>query len=300
MTDQPTQPAGPARPPNPQQMSAELARQDPNAGMTGAPTPVPLEGPIQDLAAAYRYAFALSQASIIPVKLRDRPHDVLVIILYGQLLGIPPVVALNTIGVSSNGKPIIEGKVLLAKVREAGHRPVIEHGDNQCTVTITRGDTGEVHSETFTLAMAEKANLVTITAEGEVRARSERGKPLPWEVYTARLLMWRALGWCVDVICPEVKMGAMVEGEESTAHDDGRPTLAVAARLRTGKDDAEPAAQLSAEEIAAQVADLEAKRQPGQYVQSPACEDAGQTVDEADLGSTLTDPEADLEGEGQQ
>jgi hypothetical protein len=276
--------------PRPAEYAAQLATMDPNQGMGQAPTPVPLEGPIQDLASAYRYAFALAQSNIIPRDLRDRPHNVLVIVLYGQLLGIPPVVALNTIGVTPGGKPILEGKLLLSKVREAGHTPKIEHGDNECTVTITRGDTGEQHSESFTLAMAQTAELITITAEGEVRARSNNGKKLPWETYTQRMLMWRALGWCVDVICPEVKMGFMVEGEESTPVDD-KPTLAVAARRRAGKDTTEePAAQLSEEQIAAQIADLEASRRPGQYDQNPPCQDAGDTV---------TPPPAADEGEVQ-
>ncbi|MGH3990908.1 MAG: hypothetical protein ACRDSN_00415, partial [Pseudonocardiaceae bacterium] len=168
------------------QPGGELAPQQPKA-------PVPLTGPIADLDSAWRYAAALAQADILPAELRGKPSNVLTILLYGQYLGIPPVIATQVISVVK-GRPQIAGKMLLAKVREAGHTPVVQPGDGWCTVTITRGDTGEVHAETFTVADAARAGLCTVTGDGTVRARSQSGEPLPWELYTARMLMWRALG----------------------------------------------------------------------------------------------------------
>lgn len=229
--------------------------------------PVPLSGPISDLDSAYRYASALAQADILPQDLRGKPSNVLTVLLYGQYLGIPPVIATQVISVVK-GRPQLAGKFLMAKVREAGHAVQVDHGDNQCTVTITRKDTGQPHSETFTVDNAVKAGLCTLTAEGKVRARSQKGEALPWENYTPRMLMWRALGFCVDVICPEVKMGFGVEGEEYTADHDGS-TLAQAVAQRADRErptEAAPAegsaAQPSAADddvIAAEVADIEAE-----------------------------------------
>lgn len=252
--------------PKPTDAALELAQQQAVA------IPVPLHGKIDDLDSAYRYAYALARADIIPEKLRNKPSNVLVIILYGQLLGLDPVVAMNTIGVSNNGRPVIEGKVLLAKVREAGHRPKIEHGDNECSVTIVRGDTGEDHTEKFTLEMAAAAGLVQMK-NGKPEARSQSGKKLPWENYTGRMLMWRALGWCVDVICPEVKMGFAIEGDDDTVERDDRPPLGKVAGRRAAKpDDAPPLnppdtadngevvdATIVDDDVAQQVADIEAR-----------------------------------------
>lgn len=194
--------------------------------------PVPLEGPLADADQAWRLALFFAAADIVPKDLRNKPANAFLVILYGQRLGLPPEIALSTVSVVK-GKPRMAGQLLLAKVREAGHKPKIVHGENQCTVTITRGDDGDEHTETFTLAEAVKAGLCKIK-EGEPYARSQNGEPLPWETYTKRMLQWRAVGVCVDVICPEVKMGFVVEGELDEVAPE-RPTLAQVAAQRMDK-----------------------------------------------------------------
>lgn len=193
--------------------------------------PVPLDGPLADADQAWRLARFFAAADIVPQDLRNKPANAFLVILYGQRLGLPPEIALSTVSVVK-GKPRMAGQLLLAKVREAGHRPKIVHGDNECTVTIVRDD-GDEHTETFTLAEAVKAGLCKIK-DGRVEARSQKGEPLPWETYTKRMLQWRAVGACVDVICPEVKMGFVVEGELDEPAQE-RPTLAQVAALRMDK-----------------------------------------------------------------
>lgn len=191
--------------------------------------PVPLSGPIADLDTAYRYASALAQSDILPQDLRGKPSNVLMVLLYGQYLNIPPVIAIQVISIVK-GRPQIAGKMLLAKVREAGHKPRIAHGDGKCTVTIVRGDDGTEHTEEFSLADAVAAKLCTIK-DGQPYARSKTGEPLPWENYPKQLLMWRAVGHCVDIACPEVKMGFGVQGED-VADEPARPSLAQVAAQR--------------------------------------------------------------------
>lgn len=216
-------------------------------------TAVPLVGQLSDLDQAWRLAQALSMADILPKDLRGKPSNVLLTILYGQQLNVPPVIAIQTISVVK-GRPQMAGKLLLAKVREAGHRAEItDHTDTSCTVTITRGDTGETHSETFTLDHAVSANLVKIK-DGKPIARSQNGEPLPWEAWTRRMLLWRAAGFCADFICPEVRMGFAIEGEMDTLTDD-RPTLSQVAAERADKP-AEPVPAQD-EEIAEAVAAIE-------------------------------------------
>lgn len=173
---------------------------------------VPLNGPLDNVDQAWRLAKIFAQAGIIQTDLKNSAANTFLVILYGQRLGIPPEIAISTIGVVK-GKPRMSGQLLLAKVREAGHKPKIVHGNGKCTVTIVRGDDGEEHTEEFSLDDAVTAELCKIK-DGKPWARSNlKGDPLPWELYPKRMLMWRALGFCVDVICPEVKMGFVVEGE---------------------------------------------------------------------------------------
>lgn len=285
---------------SPVSASTDIAARDDQT--PAAKRPVPLQGPIADLESAYRYASALAQADILPYALRGKPSNVLTVMLYGQYLDLPPVVAIQTISVI-NGRPQLAGKLVLAKVREAGHKPeVVEHTDESCTVRITRGDDGSSHQETFTLAEAVHARLVQLK-DGKPHARSKQGEPLPWETYTKRMLLWRAVGLCADVICPEVKMGFAVEGEEIT--DTGKPTLAQVAAEREDRaaaaagtpPETAPTPEVAPEQQAAddeatlaEIADIEAQH-TGQ---------ADYAETQPVLDETALDPEPDADEAGQE
>lgn len=226
---------------------------------------VPLVGELNDLDQAMRYAKVMAMADILPQDLRNKPANVLMIVLYGQQLKVPPVVAIQTISVVK-GRPVMSGKLLLSRVREAGHQAsILEHTDTKCTVQIKRGDTGEEHTETFTLDDAVNANLVKVK-DGKPFARSAKGEPLPWETWTKRMLLWRAAGFCADFICPEVRMGFAIEGELEVADD--RPSLAQVAAEREDKpktaEKVDPPVPADDDEVAAIVAEIEAEHGPGE------------------------------------
>lgn len=235
--------------------STEVAVQRPK------PVNVPLGRPLDNMDQAWRLAQALAASDIVGRDLQNKPANAFLLMLYGQRLNLPPEIAIITIAVVK-GKPRMSGQLLLAKVREAGHRPKIEHGNGQCTVTITRGDTGEEHSETFTLQDAVTAKLITLK-DGKPYARSKQGEALPWENYPKRMLQWRAVGACVDVICPEVRMGFAVEDELDEPVTD-RPTLAQVAAERVDVQPAEQPAepeQSEEDEAAAMLAEINAIQQ---------------------------------------
>lgn len=234
---------------------------------------VPLVGELNDLDQAMRYAQVMAMADILPTDLRNKAANVLLIILYGQQLKIPPAIAIQTIYVVK-GRPVMSGKLLLSKVREAGHRAsVLEHTDTSCTVKITRGDTGEEHTETYTLDDAVAAKLVSLK-EGKPYARSKSGEALPWETWTKRMLLWRAAGFCADFICPEVRMGFAIEGEMDTLPDEDRPTLAQVAAEREDtapkETPADPPAPADDAEVAAIVADIEREHTPAEQAPTAA------------------------------
>lgn len=193
-----------------------VARRDENA-VTNGPSkpPVSLAGPIADLDSAYRYASALANSDLMPKDLRGKPSNVLAIILYGQQLSLTPMQAIQSIYVV-NGRPQMSGQLWLSKVRAAGHRVVVsDHTTKSCTVTITRGDTGEEHSETYTWEDAETAKLA--------------GKET-YRQHPKRMLLWRTVSNCATIICPEVALGFGLEGDET---EPQRPSLAQVAAQRT-------------------------------------------------------------------
>lgn len=86
---------------------------------------------------------------------------IMMIMLAAREYGIGPAQALN------GGLHIIEGKVELsarvmsALIRRARHTlQILESTDEICRIKGTRADTGEAHTVTFTIAMAQKAGLI--------------------------------------------------------------------------------------------------------------------------------------------
>lgn len=262
---------------------------------------VPLGRPLEDMDQAWRLAVTFANADIVPGDLKNKPANVFLVMLYGQRLGLPPEISINTISVVKN-KPRMSGQLLLAKVREAGHRAFVpckecgqpkvdhntsdlghryiaDHDDQHCTFTIVRSD-GEEHTETFTLNDAVTAKLVQIK-DGKPWARSAKGEPLPWENYPKRMLQWRAVGACVDVICPEVRMGFAVEGELDELPQD-TPTLGQVAAERMDKAAEQPAPEPAVDE------DAELRAQIEQIAQDHATEPVEVVVVESEPESDLT------------
>lgn len=218
-----------------------------------AKAPVALSRPLADIDQAWRMAQALSQSSLLPDPLRGKANDVLVILMYGQELGFSPMQAIQAIYVVK-GKPQLSGQAWIAKVREAGHRLVItDHTVTSCTVTITRGDTGEQHSETFTWQDAERAKL----ANGDNYLK-----------YPKRMLLWRAVSNCATIACPEVAMGYGTETQEGTGSAPEQ-ALAHAVDARTPEPepvdvtDAEVVDDAADEEAREQVLAMQAQHQQG-------------------------------------
>lgn len=90
-----------------------------------------------------------------------REAGVMMIMLAAREYGIGPAQALN------GGLHIIEGKVELsarimsALIRRAKHKlDILESTDQVCTIKGTRCDTGETHTVSYTIEMAQKAGLI--------------------------------------------------------------------------------------------------------------------------------------------
>lgn len=262
--------------------------------------PVPVNRPIADLDQAWRLAQNLAVANLLPTALHGRPSDVMAIILYGQDLGLSPMQAIQGIYVVE-GRPSISAQLWLALVRRAGHQAkVIEHTDTSCAVQMKRGDTGEEHEVTYTLQNGVTAGRVTLK-DGKPFARSQKGKPLPWELQTKAMLLARAVSACARFLCPEVAFGFYTPDEveeiaereqvpsdrlddsdfKPVTFEDGAQQAAAAndqpAEAEPAKESSEPEPEIDDEQIQAAVAELDEEYDPAQDPNDPWFQGGEQT-----------------------
>lgn len=193
-----------------------------------ARVPIPLGRALTEFDQVWRLAGNLAQSPLLPTSLTKNANktqaNVALIIMYGAELGLAPMQALQSIYVV-NGRPQMSGQLWLAKVREAGHKvEKLEHTAAKCTIRITRGDSGEQWTETFTIEEARTAGLA--------------GKDV-WKAYPKRMLQWRAVSNCATSICPEVALGFGLE--ENEPEPDVSQALAQAVDARTPQPEPEPA-----------------------------------------------------------
>lgn len=189
------------------------------------------------LDARIKYANTIAAAGqMIPRGLFDpatgkpSPPKVLLVMETGSMLGLHPMAALQSINVVE-GRATLAAQLMAGLIRQAGHRleitktGTIPGGDYSVTVTGTRADTGDVYTATWDIPRAIRAQLVdsyerNARGQYEVRARSDKGKVLPWEAYAESMPKWRAISEVAVEGFSDVTLG-MRSFEEMT--DGGIP-----------------------------------------------------------------------------
>ena len=176
------------------------------------PPTVNLEN-ITDLDQAMRVCEYLALSDIVPQSLRGKAANVFVVYLTGRELGLSFAQALRSVYVPAGGQPQLRGSLLLAKIREAGHKYRWDYGEdgNSCTFWIKRDGEDEVH-ESFSLDDALLAGLVRKAANGDIIALSQGNRPLPWMQYRHDMLFWRAVARCANRVVPEIILGFDIAG----------------------------------------------------------------------------------------
>lgn len=172
---------------------------------------------VEDLA---RVADILYGAGLTPEGI-NTPKAVAAVILAGLEVGLCPTQALGSI-MLTNGKLSIYGDAALALVRASGLLTSIAEetsGDGdarRATCKVTRkGEQERVFS--FSMADAKRAGLIE-------RAKG-RG---PWATYPDRMMMFRARGWALRDVFPDVLRG-LVTYEESADAGEGPRVVQVEA-----------------------------------------------------------------------
>lgn len=186
--------------------------------------PVDLTDPLTDLDGAFRVAQLMSQSSMVPMALRGSPQNCLVTMLLGRELGLSWIQAIRGIYVLPSGQPGLRGELLLARIRQAGHKYEFKRGEDSCTCIITRKDEEfkVPYEGEFTVEDAKMAQLVTVK-DGKLIARSTSGQPMPWEMYRRDMLQWRAVARAAKIGVPELIFGFDLAGTGEGADEPVAP-----------------------------------------------------------------------------
>lgn len=169
--------------------------------------------PNANLGERMQYAQALAAADLLPASYRRKPANVLLAMEYGHALGLDTITAMQSVHVIE-GKPTASAQLIGALVRRAGHRLRVTGDDKKAVAEVVRSDDPDfVFRSEWTLDRAVKAGLVHIK-DGKPFARTQTGKPTPWELYTAAMLKARAITEVARDACPEALAGVAYTPEE--------------------------------------------------------------------------------------
>lgn len=148
-------------------------------------------------------------------------EQAMAIMLKGHEIGLPPGASFEFIQIIQN-KPTLSPRGALALIlnsdKLAGLKisepPEVPEGT--CKVWMKRTN-GIEFTVTWTLEDAKRADLITeagtIKKDGSAR---EKGN---WEKYPQNMLRWRAIGYCADVVFPDI-LGGLKRADEFGAAID--------------------------------------------------------------------------------
>lgn len=165
----------------PQEQTTELAKPASQSIQTGGPVAALMPRNIEE---TFRLADGLVKGGGAPRGMN--PMEAFTVIAKGLELGFAPLQALSTIA-NINGRLSIYGDGLTAIARRGGNQVserIDGNGDARtATCTVTRKDTGEEITRTFSVSDARTARLW--------------GKAGPWSQYPDRMLAARARGFAI-------------------------------------------------------------------------------------------------------
>jgi hypothetical protein len=147
------------------------------------------------------------------------PEQAAAIMLKGSELGLSLTASFEMIHMI-NGKPSISPKGALALILQSPECAGVQINDEpgKCTVTMKRRG-GLEYTSVFTIEDAKKAGLI----------KTDSG----WDKYPANMLRWRAIGFCADVVFPDViggmrrsdDMGAPITEDGEVITVEARPII---------------------------------------------------------------------------
>lgn len=202
----------------------------------------------QNLDEAFRLSSAIHQAGMSPYGL-DTPQKVMIAMLAGLELGMPPMQGVQSIAVINN-RPCMWGDGLIGVVRTSKACLYVKEwteGEGESRVayceTKRRGEDEPV-VRSFSVDDAKRAGLwqtsARVTKKRKDGGTYETANDSPWFKYPQRMLQMRARAWCLRDVYPDVLKG-MQAREEVEDHPEAegevqpaKPT--VLARLQAHRE----------------------------------------------------------------
>ena len=143
---------------------------------------------IPGLERALEQAKVLIKSGLLPASY-DTPEKVVTVVLKGRELGLPPMVALEHIYPTGQGRTGIDGQVVEIMLRRAGHTwAVLERNDERCEI--------EFHLRSGEVYQTEVTREEVINAHWhqywDKQAKAWKDKPT-WRTMWATMQYWRCL-----------------------------------------------------------------------------------------------------------
>lgn len=136
------------------------------------------------------------------------PEQAAAVMLKGYEIGLPMTASFDFIQMIQ-GTPTLIPRGALALIYQSGqlaHLDIKEETD-ACTVTMKRRN-GVSYTCRFTMDDARNAKLIKSGGA--------------WEMYKSNMLRWRAIGFCADVVFPDVLAGMKTSDQfGAVVNDDG-------------------------------------------------------------------------------
>lgn len=176
---------------------SQLAASTPDAPMTNRTGAMGFGLAPRTFDEAWRMASIFANSSMVPKAYHGKPEDILVAILYGHEIGLPPMAALQSVAVI-NGRPGVYSDgflgVIMSKPAYLKHLEFYELSDGSRVKSLREDD----YKNDATKAVAmfwRRGNPDPFVEEFSIGAAKRAklwGKEGPWSNYPARQLMWRA------------------------------------------------------------------------------------------------------------
>jgi len=174
--------------------------------------PMPTGVELRDIAAT---AVTLARAGVIPDALRGKPNDLFAVLLTARDLGVALTTAIREFHVIK-GRVTLSPKVRLAMVNQVGQTKGWEvwpdPGNNAEVATWHAIKNGRAHR--FTLTMAEMQDVIDLETKKALVDKQN------WKSYGRNMLKWRALGYLLDEVFPEVGTGIYSPDEMGAVTDE--------------------------------------------------------------------------------
>lgn len=172
--------------------------------MTSTELAIPQAGVLAEKIAHAEY---LAKSELLPRQYRDNPANILLVMEYGEYLGIPAVAALRLIHVIDN-RPVASAELLAGRVREHGHRLRVSYDQQAKTAVCSIWRRDDPHHEFRTEWSWDRASHVTDRNGQKLTDKAN------WRNYYPAMLKWRATTECIRDACPEVALGVSYTAEE--------------------------------------------------------------------------------------